>query len=162
MTRRFFLQRIKIASAHFTFPPSYAVRKGRPGTMAAKGYAHEDNVNAKLDSNPFYIPGPWFEYMTTGGRVGHCQPDGLIFQPEKGRIVIIEAKLRHCPEAFYQLVNLYGPIVQHVFPAWTLGYQEVVRWYNVHEHFPGPHVLRENISDPPHAKLVGVHILGDK
>lgn len=162
MRRKFFLRPIEVSAAHFIPPPTYAGRRAKAGTAAARGYAHEDKLHRHLGENPLYVPSPWLSYTTVSGYSGECQPDGLVFQPDRGRIVIMEAKLRHCAEAYFQLVNLYGPIIQFMFPAWSIGYQEVVRWYSANEHFPGPHTLRANLLDPPAGKVVGVHIFEGK
>jgi hypothetical protein len=158
--RRFYTTPIKVSSAHFIATPPHGLRVGGGTAAHRRGHKHEDNVALALASD-FVIHGPWLSYCTTNGRISTCQPDFLVFQPDRGRIVIVEAKLRHCAEAYFQLRNLYLPIIRHLFPAWLVGLQEVVQWYDKFEHFPGEHVLRRGLADAPPTHLIGVHILGE-
>lgn len=161
MRRRFYTAPIKVASAQFITTPNHGLRNGKGTPAQQRGHVHERRVAEHLGDNEFVVHGPWLEYCTLTGRISTCQPDFLVFQPERGRILIIEAKLRHCPEAYFQLRNLYAPLMRFLFPAWDIGLQEVVRWYDRNEHFPGNHVLRENMLDAPPSHLIGVHIFGD-
>ena len=161
MRRRFYTTPIKVTSAHFITTPWHGLRNG-PGSPAhRKGHAHERRVAEHLEGNEWVVYGPWIEYCTQGGRISTCQPDFLVFNPSRGVITILEAKLRHCPEAYFQLRNLYAPLLKFLFPAWEIRLQEVVRWYDRLEHFPGEHVLREKLLDAPPPHQIGVHIFGD-
>lgn len=154
------LFRIEPVTARFVQPPSFAVNRGTRKSRGAfgRGLAHEDNVFRFLDPHPGLVPGPWIEYTQKSGRVAHAQPDFLVFIPESGRLLCLEAKLRHCAAAYYQLRNLYEPLLRLMFPSWEIRLQEVVRWYDPHEHFPGMHCLRENLLDPPPNHEIGVHV----
>lgn len=76
-----------------------------------------------------------------------CQPDGLILSPERSRIVVTEIKLRHCSEAWFQLFQLYIPVVQMLFPDWEVVGCEVVKWYDPSSVVPQAPKLRENPAD---------------
>lgn len=70
-----------------------------------------------------------------------AQPDGLLFNIPAGRVTIFELKLKHTPDAWWQLRHKYAPIVS----AWLEGTYEVevcemVQWYDGQASFP-EHVL---------------------
>lgn len=88
-----------------------------------------------------YLPGPWFEFYSSG--VSHkrwCQPDGLLFQPYDHTITIIEIKLQHTADAWWQTKMLYLPVVAAVFPPelWCYNICEIVKWLDPATHFPWP------------------------
>jgi hypothetical protein len=86
-----------------------------------------------------------------------CQPDAFWVCPDLNRITLIEVKLRHCAKAWFQLHQLYLPLLQHIYGT---GYDyrtvEVVRWYDPDEPFP-EHQLISEIRMAPKDKT-GVHI----
>jgi hypothetical protein len=107
-----------------------------------------------------YVPGPWFRYKELGKEtVRWCQPDGLLFIPLQSRIIIVETKLQHTADAWWQLRQLYLPVVAKMFPAngWNYSVIEVTRWYDRDTKFPErvkmcPDVLSAEPGD------FGVHI----
>lgn len=56
--------------------------------------------------------GPWLRFDTVWGRK-HCQPDALI--ETEDAIYIIEIKLSSTLDAWWQLVHLYGPVVERLY-----------------------------------------------
>lgn len=104
-----------------------------------------------------YIPGPWLQFYDPAQRI--CQPDGLLFDVENGVIILIEIKLRHCTEAYWQLKKLYLPVLRDMFPytLWDIRCIEIVRWYDPDVQWPDNHILRENVEDAPR-QGIGVHI----
>jgi len=95
-----------------------------------------------------YVPSPWFRFRTLADpRPRWCQPDGLHFDFERGRIVIVEVKLQHTIDAWWQLEHLYLPVVQFAFPVpeWELAVCEVTKWYDPATAFPVRPVLCRDI-----------------
>lgn len=87
----------------------------------------------------YYVPGPWLRYKELGKEsIRWCQPDGLLFLPLMSRIVILETKLQHTPDAWWQLRQLYLPVIARMFPPsmWSYSIVEVVRWYDRDTAFP--------------------------
>lgn len=84
-----------------------------------------------------YLPSPWIEVETPGGR-RFCEPDGLIIAPDEALITIIEIKLRHTVNAWWQMHKVYEPAVCAAFAGgpWAIALCEVVRWYDPGEPFP--------------------------
>ena len=62
------------------------------------------------------LPGPLFHFVDQGQR-GVAIPDALLFSPDFRRALVVEVKLRHRVDAFYQLTNFYLPIVRMALPC---------------------------------------------
>lgn len=134
----------------------------------AVGIRYERKIHAELlkrfqGATQAYIPGPWFEYTTdvAPARKNFAQPDGLVIDIERGLIVIIEVKRKHCAEAYFQLVDKYLPLVKLFFnnqSLWKFATLEVVYWFDGTVAFPTKPILRKEIMDVRPGEL-GVHIL---
>jgi hypothetical protein len=112
-------------------PPPFILGERRYGRRAA-GILYEERVHVEFEKRfPGYLPGMWFEYGDAEADGKWCQTDGLIIDPWKGRIVIVEVKLQHCAAAFYQLFKTYLPVLREVFGGtYELACLEVVRWFD--------------------------------
>ena len=109
-----------------------------------------------------FIPQPWIQYWDESG--DHwCQPDGLLFNVREGTIAIVEFKLKHTSDAWWQLARRYLPVVSTIFPSgiWRTSCVEVVRWFDPNSDFPVRPVLRRSLNDLRPDKI-NVHIWNDK
>lgn len=70
---------------------------------------------------------PWIHYEEIGIGAKHAQPDALIFDPVKGIIYLIECKLTHNTEAYWQMNNKYVPLLEWMFPRWKIARVEVFK-----------------------------------
>lgn len=104
-----------------------------------------------------YFPSVWLRYWDDGVSY-YCQPDGLLFLHSLNRLVVVEAKIKHCPEAYSQLIHLYLPVLRVAFPGWELAPCEVVRWYDAAVDFPAPHILKKEVHFAEPGEFA-VHIL---
>jgi hypothetical protein len=107
-----------------------------------------------------YVPGPWFIYKEIGlDQIRWCQPDGLLFLPFQSRIVIVEMKLQHTADAWWQLRHTYLPIISKIFPAhqWEYSLLEVTKWYDKDTPFPERYKMCSDILALGAGEL-GVHI----
>jgi len=150
-----FLPAGTVTSARFSdTPPSFLRHPPRRGRKR-QGLIYQARAGAWLLDRykPNFKFSPWVIF--NGDR--WCQPDGLLLDPGEGRIVVTEIKLRHCSEAWYQLFELYIPVVQALFPGWTIAGCEVCKWYDPAERTPDQPVLRENPADAIIGKF-NVHI----
>lgn len=80
------------------------------------GLAYEKKFHSmmKLKHGKNYHSNVWFHYQSHG--TWHwCQPDGILVQPELERITIFECKLKHTDRSYYQLMDLYLPVVSAAF-----------------------------------------------
>ena len=87
-----------------------------------------------------------------------CQPDGLLLDIQRGRCTIVECKLQHTIDAWWQLTDLYLPVVRAALgPTYIYSICEVCRWYDSRVSFPEEIRLSPDVFDvPPHR--FGVHI----
>lgn len=101
-----------------------------------------------------FIPGPWLMYAVPGrAQVQWCQPDGLLYSPRRGIVYILEIKLKHTDGAWWQLHELYAPVIERIHPRnlWEIRLVEIVKWYDPSTYFPGRHYLRRR----PHLTAKG-------
>lgn len=147
----------------FCAPPSFAQGTPRGRGRRAEGIRYERRVQKYLCDlyGDCYLPGPWLSFYDVGDQ-RICQPDGILFDLKNGRIILIEIKLRHCEEAYWQLHKLYLPLLRQMFPysLWDICCLEIVRWYDPAIVWPVKTLLRENILDTPSSitNKIGVHI----
>ncbi len=114
-----------------------------------QGLIYEKKVHEELELlyGSSYIPSLWLEYETLNDDYLHrCQPDGLLFDFHNGRIIVIEVKLKHTEQAYWQLRNLYLPVLGLLFPPnlWKLIPCEVVKWFDPSVAFPVPVIMCED------------------
>lgn len=106
-----------------------------------------------------YVASPWLMFrMAYEPLLRWCQPDGLLFDIERGEITIVEIKLRHMKEAYTQITGIYHPVLRSIFPIpWTFRHLEVTRFYDPAVPFPARIQL---VSDPmlTPKSVFGVHI----
>lgn len=119
------------------------------GRRARLGVKYEWKVHDRLreEYGLNYWCGLWLSYFA-GERVRYCQLDGLLLLPEKRQLVVVEVKYSHCTEAYWQLENLYLPIVR----CWMknsklqIATAEVVKWYDPAVVYPRKPTLVEELE----------------
>ena len=146
-----FLPADKVLSARFSpIPPPFLRRPPRTGRKR-QGILYEERVHQWLDDEfaGSFVPGPWIVFDDSKRRVRWCQPDGLLFDVRRGRVTVIEAKHSHCAQAWFQLFQLYIPVVCLLFPppSWSVVGIEIVRWFDPHTATPVAAIKRANVLD---------------
>lgn len=142
--------------------PPFIKKRRRRGRMGV-GLKYEAKVQTYFaDTFGYeYIPGPWFRYEVRERPkvVNYAQPDGLLIQPKRGTVTIIEIKYNHCAESYFQLVDKYLPLARAFFGTdlWNFPLCTVVKWYDKSTSYPAGIRLRDGID---HCELseIGVHI----
>ena len=135
----------RVLAAAFSSPP--ALRKRRYTGRRLEGVRYEKKVQEHLLAfyGERYLPSPWLRFFPAGdgARWRWCQPDGLLFDFERGRITIVEVKYQHTSDAWWQVKQLYLPVLQAMFPEklWSFDFCEVVKWYDPAAPFPEKVVL---------------------
>lgn len=135
---------MRIVSARWVAqPPPSLHGRDRKSAAQAAGLRYEARVQTYLLQRygDTYVPSPWFAYRKGGDYYDrYCQPDGLLFDLDRGKIVVVEVKIRHCPRAAEQLLGLYRPVLASLFDGrlWSLGVCEVTRWFDKDIPFPVP------------------------
>lgn len=135
-----------VYGAHFSAPPS--LRQRRYTGRRAEGVRYERAGQAFLQDlyGDFYLASPWLKFFTNG-QWRWCQPDGLLFEPQLGRIHIVEFKYQHTTDAWWQTRHLYAPVLRELFPpaAWDLQVCEVVKWFDPAVVYPEKVVLANEV-----------------
>ena len=107
------------------------------------------------------VPSPWFVFTTeySGCVELFCQPDALVFDPRQGIITVVEVKLRHTSNAWWQLKELYIPVVRAVFgSAWEYRPIEVVKSFDPHTKFPEKFELIRDVRDIELPNVTSFHV----
>lgn len=134
--------------------PSFVKARRRQGRKGA-GLRYEAKVQSLFcEQYDHYVASPWFQYRTdlAPQRINYSQPDGLLIDVARGLITIVEIKLTHTPDAYFQLYDKYLPIVEKFFRGevgerlWRFAVVEVTRWYDTAIAFPTNVTLREDIT----------------
>ena len=146
---------------HSPYPPPFIRDKRRRGRRG-QGIRYEKKGHEYFQDlyGSSYVPSPWFKFRELGEpEMRWCQPDGLLFQPYHGRITIVEFKLQHTSDAWWQLKWLYLPVVARAFPGdlWNFALCEVTKWFDPATLFPERPRLREDVTLVEPGE-VGVHI----
>lgn len=142
------------------FPPHFGGRKNRPSVAQRLGIRYERRAQEYLlELFPdTYVPSPWVAFRLNGEpMLRFCQPDGIVIDIPSGRVLLIEIKLRHTPEAYTQITGIYEPVLTKLFPGWEIRHVEMTRWYDPHTYFPVPVQLVSDLTLVPRGRF-GVHI----
>jgi len=105
-----------------------------------------------------YLPSQWFQFQFFGRQLQFCQTDGLLFTPKQQKVLIVEVKYKHTPDAYWQLENKYLPVMRWLFRDWEISTIEIVKWYDPSTQFPTTVALKKNILDTKPYEF-GVHIM---
>lgn len=104
-----------------------------------------------------FLRSPWIEFVDREGRK-YCQPDGVLLPRASTQGIVVEVKLRHCYDAYFQLVRLYVPVLQVLFQGSSWRCCEIVRWFDPATSFPEPIVMTPDPLVTTDAKRIAVHI----
>lgn len=151
----------RIVSAGFAKNPPPFDTGGRTRGVRRLGQVYEYKWQEYAEQRfDYYVPSPWLVFRSeTKPYVQWCQPDGLLFLPEKLSIIIVEVKLRHTDVAFWQIEKLYEPVLRKCFEGrtWSFRRLEVVKWFDPAAYFPcDPQLVQDPELTP--RKGMGVHI----
>lgn len=133
-----------LLSASVSFGSSQTTSKGS-NPSARRGLRFEAkvlHVFSALLGNRFTSQLPFFFQEEMGGdfkrgQRGKIILDGLVISPDRAQVGIVEVKLRHSGEAWYQTNEFYKPIVQKAFgQAVEVRTIEVVHLYDPRVRLP--------------------------
>ena len=113
-------------------PPTFIREVHRRGKRRA-GILYEQKAQREFRDQfgDRYMPSQWVRYRRgDDGRVRWCQPDGVLLDPARRSLTIIEFKYNHTENAWWQLFKLYLPVLERLFDG--QGYEfrcvEVCKW----------------------------------
>lgn len=129
-------------------PPSFKSNEKMKGKrhegmlyeVKAQEYIQETVEEEKISNKELsYLRSPWITFKSNGdtqNQLRFCQPDGVLIDLAKKHITMIEIKLQHTSDAWWQLRELYEPVLRHIYQGFTFSAVEVVRWLDPHVAFP--------------------------
>lgn len=148
--------------------PNFAQVKRRRAGAKGQGLKYEEQAQPILKEafarqGVEYIPSPWFKYRRSSApeRENFAQPDGIAPDVKRGIIFLVEIKIKHTPDSYFQLLDRYVPLLDRFFNCdgkiWKIAPIEVVRWYDPHTAYPCRVTLVDDIlkADP---KDLSVHV----
>lgn len=118
-----------------------------------------EKISAEVGGAGGLVPSQWFSFLDgAGGQRRYCQIDGFSFDLCKGTITIYEIKLRHTHDSWWQLTQLYEPVLRAFFPSnvWTYRLIEICRWFDPATYYPVKPVMLANLAQS--FTGIGVHI----
>lgn len=137
--------------------PGFARVAPRARGRKRAGLIYENQVLAHLREiySAELVRSPWIRYWRTDARdPGLCQPDALFVDTERAAIVTFEVKLKHTPDSWHQLHQLYRPVLNKLFrageegaPRWHFQAITVVKIFDPSQRYPGPVRFVHDIGD---------------
>jgi hypothetical protein len=108
---------------------------------------------------------PWFKYsyLDDSDQIVHtvCSPDAVIILPEKKQIIIVEIKIRLTAVAYFQLKNLYYPILFMINGGgYKYTFLNIIKWYDPYgmENIRDWRMLKDLADLTPNITQMAVHI----
>lgn len=90
-----------------------------------------------------YLPSPFIHFCDDSG-FRTCIPDGILHTPNS--TFVFEIKSQHMPEAWWQLKQLYAPVLRAYNPEIPVHCIEVVRSYDPAMPFPCPVTVIDDLA----------------
>jgi len=167
-TPKRFKPAIDVRSAKFLpGKPVFITRKKSRGKFAV-GIRYERKVHEHLALLALGVPGlnyvesPWIEFEDASG-TRYCQLDGLLLDKTNRSALIYEVKYKHIANAWWQLTQLYEPVVRVLLPTYRpICLMEIVHWHDPQVTFPQRYDLTSSPLKVPHANKVAVCIFNPR
>lgn len=99
--------------------------------------------------------GPWLRFASSvNSKLTFCQPDAVYVDRDLLRCTVFEIKLKHTSDAWWQVRQLYIPVLRAILPpSFTFHAVELVKWYDPHTAFPEKFRYLESIDQKHLAQL---------
>ena len=161
-----------VVEAEFASRPPFTINKRTRNKARADGIRYERKAHAYITEkwSDECVIAPWIKFTSQNspksrGRTLWCQPDALIVDLRRGEITVIEIKLKHTSDAWWQVRRLYTPVVKHIFGEhWTYRALEITKWFDADTKFPERFDFLDTLSELPQreASKFLVHIWSGK
>lgn len=130
MSRSRFRPNSKILDAAFIDTPAFSTNQKHRGARRA-GITFEKRVGEFLNGlfGNQVVSNSWISYFdeSNGDRI--CSPDHLIIDVKAGVVTVVECKLSHTANAWYQLNDVYAPVIKFLFPGFDVRLIEICKNY---------------------------------
>lgn len=120
---------------------------GRKSGAMKAGLAYEKKVKDLLfrQFNASFCPSQWFCFSNDDDARRYCQTDGLIVQGDQ--ILLVEVKIRWTASAWWQLRELYLPVIRAAFGPKHVALLAVTKTFDPAIHIPEPVEFVEKLQD---------------
>lgn len=132
---------LSVTQAKFLpFQPPFITRKKSRGRFAT-GIRYEKLVHEVLEFHCLGRPGlelrmaQWLEFTDKTGK-RWCQVDALILDAAQRVATVFEVKYQHTADAWWQLKQLYEPVLAVALPGYRFRLVEIVHWYDQATQWP--------------------------
>lgn len=142
------VKKAKLLAAAPAFVREYSRKSGR--RWHGIKYQREVDAHYAERFGAGYVSGQWIEFLDGESQeIRYCQPDGILIELARGRVTIIEVKYSHTELAYWQLFDLYLPVLRVLFPPqlWTFAAIEVCSRFDAAVALPCKPVMRKEILD---------------
>lgn len=126
---------LQVREAKFLpYKPPFITRTRSRGRYAV-GIRYEKLVQEALELWCLLQPklelkmGPWLEFTDKSGK-RWCQPDVLLVDKAEKVCLVAEVKYQHTPDAWWQLTQLYEPVLAVAMPGFRFKLLEIVHWFD--------------------------------
>ena len=130
----------EVISAEFITPPAFVVPRRSKNPARASGVRYEKKVFKYLSETypEECVIAPWIRFESGGGtKPSYCQPDTILLDIRRGTITVVEIKIKHTSDAWWQVRRLYLPVVRCIFGSdWEYIAVEITKWFDPHTKFP--------------------------
>jgi len=157
---------VGVKAARFLSSKPPFIKRGKASGRYAVGVRYEREVQELLELHFLgqpevtHLAGPWLEFTDRSGR-RWCQPDALVINRAAATCLIAEVKYQHTADAWWQLKQLYQPVLAVALPLFTFKLLEIVHWYDPLVAWPERPVLVASIDEVTHGNI-SVHICNPK
>lgn len=140
--------------------PHHTVRR-QTGAKAA-GLRYERKATDWLAREfPLSFSGQWFSFqdrLDDRQSLRFCQVDFFALDPRAGVVTVVEIKLKHTADSWWQLVHLYSPVLARLFPRpqWSFQLVELCSWFDPATRYPTDFSLLRSVHSRHDG--IGVHI----
>lgn len=155
-----------IVEAEFTSQPPFITSKKTRNKARADGLRYERKAHAYI-ADKFkdeHVLGPWIKFISRNnpkrrGQSLWCQPDALLIDLKRGEITVVEIKLKHTSDAWWQVRRLYTPVVEFMFgEGWTYRALEITKWFDADTKFPERFEFIDSLSEISQSNAGTFHV----
>lgn len=132
---------VGVRSAQFLAERPPFIKKGRSTGRFAVGIRYEREAKEWLSlfalgqANLRLLDGPWLAFQDDSGK-RWCQPDAVLLDDDLKECTIIEIKYQHTSDAWYQLKQLYLPVLRCALQGYSFRLLELVHWLDAAASWP--------------------------
>lgn len=116
--------------------PGFA-HSGRASGAKLAGLRYQKKVNKRLkeEFGAHALIGPWFGFTSANGKRRCCQLDACV-KYDDNDFILIETKIRHTVLSYYQLKELYLPVIRAYRPDARIRLATIVGSYDCATPYP--------------------------